>query len=83
MIPSLLTKGSSTNTDMSNLFRCEFGRHGATMDIYTFNFLVEGLKQHGVSNVVVSHWSDIHGYGFNYDIDGSSYSSSFIQLQAT
>lgn len=53
------------------------------MDIYTFNFLVEGLKQHGVSNVVVSHWSDIHGYGFNYDIDGSSYSSSFIQLQAT
>lgn len=68
---------------MNNLFRCEFGRHGATMDVDTFNFFVDGLKQYGVSNVVVSHWNDTYGYGFNYDIDDSSYSSSFIQMQPT
>jgi hypothetical protein len=70
-------------SDQEKPFCCEYGRHGASMDAETFDFTIHGMKHHGVNEAVVSHYSDEHGYGFNYTIDDSSYSASFIQLQPT
>lgn len=67
----------------SKPFRCGWGRHGASMDFDTFEYIILGMKDKGLSNAVVSHYNSIYGYGFNYTIDDSTYSAHFIQLQPT